>query len=59
MSRAAIGASALLATLLVTPGVGAQSRGGSVDNDLALVETEVVGLEKRFAALRGEVSGAR
>ena len=57
MARAATWVSILLAATFVAPMAGAQGRGGSVENDLALVETEVVGLEKRFAALRGEVSG--
>jgi len=57
MARAATWVSILLAATFVAPVAGAQGRGGSVENDLALVETEVVGLEKRFAALRGEVSG--
>ncbi len=53
------GLTVLLSAVLFAPVVSAQGRAGGTNfgNDLALVETEVVGLEKRFGALRGEVSG--
>lgn len=57
MTRLATVAGLFLAAWLVAPTADAQRGGGSVENDLSLVETEVVGLEKRFAALRAEVSG--
>lgn len=59
MRNAATGLGVLLAAVLFAPPASAQGRTGSSSyaNDLALVETEVVGLEKRFGALRGEVSG--
>jgi len=58
MRFAATGFTVLLAAALFAPTASGQGRGASaISNDLALVETEVVGLEKRFGALRGEVSG--
>ena len=49
-----IGLSALL--VLAAPAVGQDSRTAALENDLSLVETEVVGLERRITAMRGELS---
>ena len=54
----AVAAAAVVGILLCDPAPArAQGRGGSaLDADLSLVETEVLGLERRIASLRSDVS---
>ena len=48
----------VLAALWVPGPAGAQTaRTGALENDLSLIETEVVGLERRLGALRADLSG--
>ena len=57
-TAAALSAAVVLGILLCDPTpVEAQGRGGSaLDADISLIETEVLGLERRVASLRSDVS---
>ena len=46
----------LTSALLLAAAPASAQRRSSLSNDLSLVESEVVGLEKRFAGLQGEIS---